>query len=35
VHLVEHVEAGRIRTWLSAARDVAALLVVVYGLFTN
>jgi pimeloyl-ACP methyl ester carboxylesterase len=35
VHLVEHVEAGRVRTWLSAARDLGALLVVVFGLFTH
>jgi pimeloyl-ACP methyl ester carboxylesterase len=35
VHLVEHVETGRVRTWLSAARDLGALLVVVFGLLTD
>jgi pimeloyl-ACP methyl ester carboxylesterase len=35
VHLVGHVEPGRARAWLSVARELAALLVVVYGLFTD
>jgi pimeloyl-ACP methyl ester carboxylesterase len=34
VHLVGHVEPGRARTWLAAARDLGALLLVVYELFT-
>jgi fermentation-respiration switch protein FrsA (DUF1100 family) len=35
VHLVEHVEPGRARTWLAGARDLGALLVVVFGLLTD
>ena len=35
VRLVGHVEPGRARTWLAAARDLGALLVVVFGLFTD
>jgi len=32
VHLVGHVEPGRDRAWLTAARELAALALVVYGL---
>jgi pimeloyl-ACP methyl ester carboxylesterase len=32
VHLVEHVEPGRGRVWLAAARELAALSLAVYGL---
>ena len=32
VHLVEHVEGTRIRAWSTAARELGALIVVVYGL---
>ncbi len=32
VHLVEHVEGTRIRAWSTAARELAALILVVYGL---
>ena len=32
VHVLDHVEAGRVRAWLSAARDLVALVVVMYGL---
>jgi pimeloyl-ACP methyl ester carboxylesterase len=32
VHLLDHVEPSRARTWLSAARELAALALVVYGL---
>ena len=32
VHLVEHVEGTRIRAWSTAARELAALVLVVYGL---
>jgi pimeloyl-ACP methyl ester carboxylesterase len=35
VRLVGHVDPGRARTWLAAARDLGALLVVVFGLFTD
>jgi pimeloyl-ACP methyl ester carboxylesterase len=35
VRLVEHVEPDPVRAWLSAGRDLAALLVVMYGLFTD
>jgi pimeloyl-ACP methyl ester carboxylesterase len=32
VHLVDHVEGTRIRAWSTAARELAALVLVVYGL---
>jgi pimeloyl-ACP methyl ester carboxylesterase len=32
VHLVEHVEGTRIRVWSTAARELGALILVVYGL---
>ena len=32
VHLLEHVEPGRGRAWLAAARELASLALVVYGL---
>jgi dipeptidyl aminopeptidase/acylaminoacyl peptidase len=32
VHLLDHVEPGRGRSWLAAARELASLAVVVYGL---
>jgi pimeloyl-ACP methyl ester carboxylesterase len=32
VHLLEHVEPGRGRSWLAAARELASLALVVYGL---
>jgi pimeloyl-ACP methyl ester carboxylesterase len=32
VHVLDHVEAGRPRTWLSALRELSALVLVVHGL---
>jgi hypothetical protein len=32
VNVLEHVEPGRIRAWLTAAREFAALVLVMYGL---
>jgi pimeloyl-ACP methyl ester carboxylesterase len=32
VHLLDHVEAGRPRAWVSALRELGALVLVVYGL---